>query len=246
MSASDVGSVRRSPAIIHGVVGTTTAALLQDREARRDALQVRLQAAYRPSVGPFRVGAAEIRACLAELDALLKQDATRASCVFRQILEPITMMPAEENGRRFYRATGTGKGAEMLDRLGLASPSRRMFVWLLTSSHGNSVGMDLGLSWETGIGLGFALERDRLAHRPSADTRSMPIRCRSHASRREPRLSGLGSSRMATNDSVRVEFESTRQGSLGGRPSFRTGPGDLLITSSPSCGWPWGSRAAGC
>lgn len=107
-------------AIVHGVVGTTTAALLQDREARRDALQVRLQAADRPSGGPLRVGAAEIRSCLEELDALLKQDPARANSVFRQILEPITMTPVEENGRRFYQATGAAKGAEMLDRLGLA------------------------------------------------------------------------------------------------------------------------------
>jgi hypothetical protein len=49
-------------AIVRGVVGKTTAALLQDREARRDTLQGRLQAADCPSVGPLRVGAAEIRA----------------------------------------------------------------------------------------------------------------------------------------------------------------------------------------
>ena len=67
------------------------------------------------------VGAAEIRTCLDELAALLKQDATRANTVFRQILEPITMTPVEEgNGRRFYRATRAAKAPEMLDRLGLA------------------------------------------------------------------------------------------------------------------------------
>lgn len=38
----------------------------------------------------------------------------------RQILEPITMMPVAENGRRFYRAMGDVKALEMLDRLGLA------------------------------------------------------------------------------------------------------------------------------
>ncbi|HZP35340.1 MAG TPA: recombinase family protein [Methylomirabilota bacterium] len=107
-------------AIVHGLVGTTTAALLQDREARRDVLRARLQAAERPSAGPLRVGAAEIRAHLDELDALLKQDSPRANAVFRQILEPITMTPVEQDGRRFYRATGAAKGAEMLDRLGLA------------------------------------------------------------------------------------------------------------------------------
>jgi len=40
--------------------------------------------------------------------------------VFRQVLEPITMMPVEGKGRRFYRATGAAKGPEMLNRLGLA------------------------------------------------------------------------------------------------------------------------------
>jgi hypothetical protein len=49
----------------------------------------------------------------------LKQDAAGANSVFRQILEPITMTPVEESGRRFYRATGAAKGAEMLNRLGL-------------------------------------------------------------------------------------------------------------------------------
>ena len=37
----------------------------------------------------------------------------RANHVFRQVLEPITMMPVEEKGRRFYRATGAAKGAEI-------------------------------------------------------------------------------------------------------------------------------------
>jgi hypothetical protein len=101
--------------IVHGLVGTTTAALLQDREARRDVLRARLQAAEHPSAGPLRVGAAEIRAHLDELDALLKQDPTRANAVFRQILEPITMTPVEQDGRRFYRATGAARGAEMLE-----------------------------------------------------------------------------------------------------------------------------------
>ena len=44
----------------------------------------------------------------------------RANHVFRQVLEPITMMPVVGKGRRFYRATGAAKGAEMLNRLGLA------------------------------------------------------------------------------------------------------------------------------
>jgi len=55
-----------------------------------------------------------------QLHDLLKQDTARANNVFRQILEPITMTPVEEKGRRFYRATGAAKGAEMLNRLGLA------------------------------------------------------------------------------------------------------------------------------
>ena len=67
-----------------------------------------------------RTGLAEIQACLEQLDAPLKQDSTRANRVFRQVLEPIAMTPVEDRGRRFYRATGAAKGAEMLNRLGLA------------------------------------------------------------------------------------------------------------------------------
>jgi hypothetical protein len=52
-------------AIVQGVVGKTTAALLQDREGRRDALQTRLQTlANYPTVKALQVGPAEIRACL--------------------------------------------------------------------------------------------------------------------------------------------------------------------------------------
>lgn len=108
-------------AIVQGVVGKTTAALLQDREGRREALRQRLQAmANGPAMTSHHVGPAEIRTALDQLDELLRQDAARANGVFRQILEPITMMPTEENGRRFYRATGAAKGPETLDRLGLA------------------------------------------------------------------------------------------------------------------------------
>ena len=98
-------------AIVQGVVGKTTAALLQDREGRRDALHARLRALTdRPTVSPLRVGPAEIQACLEDLAALLKQDSTRANRVFRQVLEPITMTPVDNGGRRFYRASGAAKG----------------------------------------------------------------------------------------------------------------------------------------
>src|SRR6266852_3487913 len=107
-------------AIVQGVVGKTTAALLHDREARRDALEGRLAALVNgPAVKPLRVDSAEIRARLEQLYDLLKEDSARANTVLRQILEPITMTPVEEAGQRFYRATGAAKGAEMLDRLGL-------------------------------------------------------------------------------------------------------------------------------
>ena len=108
-------------AIAQGVMGKTTAALLQDREGRRDTLHTRLRALTdRPTVSPLRASPAEIRARLQQLDDLLKQDSTRANSVFRQVLEPITMTPVEDKGRRFYRATGAAKEAEMLNRLGLA------------------------------------------------------------------------------------------------------------------------------
>jgi hypothetical protein len=61
-------------------MGKTTAALLRDREARREALQARLRAlADRPTVGPLRVGPAEIDARLDQLDDLLTQDSARAT-----------------------------------------------------------------------------------------------------------------------------------------------------------------------
>jgi hypothetical protein len=83
-------------------MGKTTAALLRDREARREALQARLRAlADRPTVGPLRVGPAEIDARLDQLDDLLTQDSARATSVFRQILEPIPMTPVEEKRRLF-------------------------------------------------------------------------------------------------------------------------------------------------
>jgi len=107
-------------AIVQGILGKTTAALLQEREARRDALHARLQGlADRPTVQPLQIGPAEIRARLEQLYELLKQDSARANGVLRQILEPITMTPVEKEGQRFYRAAGAAKGAEMLDRLGL-------------------------------------------------------------------------------------------------------------------------------
>jgi hypothetical protein len=68
---------------------------------------------------PRPVGPAEIRACEEQLHDHLQQDSARTNSVFRQILEPITMTPVEERGRRFYRATGAAKWAEMLNRLGL-------------------------------------------------------------------------------------------------------------------------------
>jgi len=47
------------------------------------------------------------------------QDSAGVNTVFRQILEPITLTPVEKDGKGFYRASGTARGAEMLDRLGL-------------------------------------------------------------------------------------------------------------------------------
>ncbi len=47
------------------------------------------------------------------------QDSAGVNTVFRQILEPITLTPVERDGKGFYRANGTARGAEMLDHLGL-------------------------------------------------------------------------------------------------------------------------------
>ncbi|MFI5341843.1 MAG: recombinase family protein [Candidatus Methylomirabilales bacterium] len=108
-------------AILAGLAGTTTAALLQDREGRREALRERLRTLQAGSASyPLRVNVDEIRARLAHLAALLQQDSMRANAVFREMLEPITMTPVDHDGKHFYRATGTARGAEMLNRLGVA------------------------------------------------------------------------------------------------------------------------------
>ncbi len=108
-------------AILAGLAGKTTAALLQDRESRWEMLQDGLQRlSARSATGPLQVNTEEIRARLEHLDGLLQQDSARANAIFRQMLEPITLIPVEKEGKRFYRASGTARGAEMLDRLGLA------------------------------------------------------------------------------------------------------------------------------
>ncbi len=108
-------------AILAGLAGTTTAALLQERERRRDTLQDRLERLRQHSgARPLRVTAEEVRAQLETLHGLLREDAARANAVFRQMLAPITLTPVEANGTCFYRARGAARGAEMLDRLGFA------------------------------------------------------------------------------------------------------------------------------
>ena len=62
-------------AIVQGVAGKTTAALLHDREARRDALQARVRGlAHGQVFKPVQVGPREIRARLEQLHELLKED----------------------------------------------------------------------------------------------------------------------------------------------------------------------------
>ena len=74
----------------------------------------------RPSVKPLTCSSAEIRARIEKLEHLLHQDVTRANEVFREMLAPITLTPVAINGKRIYRAMGEAKGAETLERLGLA------------------------------------------------------------------------------------------------------------------------------
>jgi site-specific DNA recombinase len=106
-------------AIVQGIVGETTAALLRDREARRTALRARLEALGARTTPTLNVEATTVQSALAELQSLLQTDAARANGVFRTYLGPITCMPMEVNGRRFYRAQGVANGPEMLKRLGL-------------------------------------------------------------------------------------------------------------------------------
>jgi len=102
-------------------IALCTATLVQDRERRREALRERLRTLHAGSVPcPLRVDGEEIRARLEDLSGLLQQDSMQANAVFRQLLAPITMTPVDREGKHFYRATGTARGAEMLNRLGVA------------------------------------------------------------------------------------------------------------------------------
>ena len=110
-------------AILAGVVSETTAALVQDREAQRRVLKVRLAALdARRGTGPLPVDAATITAQLAKLNELLGRDVARANTFFRAHVAPIICAPIREGGRKFYRATVAAKGAEIIKSLGLAQP----------------------------------------------------------------------------------------------------------------------------
>jgi site-specific DNA recombinase len=106
-------------AIVSGLVGETTAALLRDREGQRTVLRQQLAVVRgRPATGPMTSSSTEIRVRLTKLENLLRQDVARANGVFREMLTPITLTPVASNGNRFYRAAGEAKGAETLERLG--------------------------------------------------------------------------------------------------------------------------------
>jgi site-specific DNA recombinase len=107
-------------AILSGMTGTMTAALLHERESLREALQERLKALrHRPLASPLQVDSNDILARLEKLDELLQKEVGRANAIFRTILEPIALRPVEAAGKRMYRATGAAKGLETLERLGL-------------------------------------------------------------------------------------------------------------------------------
>jgi len=107
-------------AILSGMVGQTTARLLEGYEARRKELAERL-ARYesRDAAGTQPLDAESVRRVLENLQTLLAGDAVRVNAFFREHLTPIVCTPVEENGQRFYRARGAAHGAELLKTLGL-------------------------------------------------------------------------------------------------------------------------------
>ena len=97
-------------AILSGMVGHTTARLLEEHEARRKELTERL-ARYesRDTAGAQPIDAESVRRVLENLQTLLAGDAVRVNAFFREHLTPIVCTPVEENGQRFYRARGAAK-----------------------------------------------------------------------------------------------------------------------------------------
>ncbi len=107
-------------AILSGMVGHTTARLLEEHEARRKELTERL-ARYesRDTAGAQPIDAESVRRVLENLQTLLAGDAVRVNAFFREHLTPIVCTPVEQNGQRFYQARGAAHGAELLKTLGL-------------------------------------------------------------------------------------------------------------------------------
>ena len=68
------------------------------------------------------VDTATVEAKIDELQGLLNTDPIRVNAFFRKHLSPIVCTPIKENGQRFYRARGAGRGDELLTLLGLESP----------------------------------------------------------------------------------------------------------------------------
>lgn len=108
-------------AILAGVVGETTAALLHERETRRKALLQQLVDIQTSHNSPLlHLDEKAITAQLNQLAEVLNQDPGRVNTFFRQHLTPITCVPVEKEKRRFYRASGASNGEEFLKTLGLA------------------------------------------------------------------------------------------------------------------------------
>jgi hypothetical protein len=88
-------------AILQGVVGETTAALLRDREARRPGLRARLEKREAGATPMLSVERTTVHAMLGDLQELLQTDPSRVNGVFRTYLGPITGTPEEADGKRF-------------------------------------------------------------------------------------------------------------------------------------------------
>lgn len=107
-------------AILAGLVGETTAGLLKDREARRSVLRQQLQGLQRPRVRPEHpVTLNEIRTRVEDLYGLLSGESVQVNAFFREHLTSIVCSPIEDEGQRFYRASGAVKSTALMVTLGL-------------------------------------------------------------------------------------------------------------------------------
>ena len=107
-------------AILSGVIGTTTANLLKEREALQRTLKYQLADIEKnvPARG-LPIDSEIVKERFYALLETLKQDTTRVNTFFRTHLSPISCTPIQNKKRRYYRACGASKPENLMKSLGL-------------------------------------------------------------------------------------------------------------------------------